>query len=101
MRSGLSVPMLHYVWQAVDARGSLNYQQFAMACRLVAMLQTGAAAGMSQEQGGAAIRSPQQVFRTWGESLKCRECKWTSTCTNHHDSNIAGCGEPCPFSCPL
>ena len=62
MRSGLPDSTLAYVWHAVEARGSLNYQQFVMACRLLALVQNGTASSMGQEEGRAAIRSPQQVF---------------------------------------
>jgi Cytoskeletal-regulatory complex EF hand len=61
-RSGLPDSTLAYVWHAVEARGSLNYQQFVMACRLVALVQNGTASSMSQEEGRAAIRSAQHVF---------------------------------------
>ena len=57
-RSGLQAPTLARVWQAVDARGGLNYYQFVMACRLVALVQNGTAASMAQDEGREAIRSP-------------------------------------------
>jgi hypothetical protein len=61
-RSGLPAPTLAHVWTAVEARGGLTYQQFVMACRLVAMVQIGTAASMSQEHGRAAMSSPLPVF---------------------------------------
>ena len=62
-RSGLPASTLAHVWQAVDPQCfSFNYQNFVMACRLVALVQNGTATSMSQEDGHAAIRSPLHVF---------------------------------------
>jgi hypothetical protein len=61
-RSGLPAPTLAHVWTTVEARGGLNYHQFVMACRLIAMVQNGTAQSMTQEEGRAAMRSPLQDF---------------------------------------
>jgi hypothetical protein len=62
LRSGLSASTLSNVWRAVDARDGLDYRQFVMACRLVALVQNGTAASMSQDEGHASLLAPLQVF---------------------------------------
>jgi hypothetical protein len=61
-RSGLPAPTLSHVWQATEARGSLSYQQFVIACRLIALIQNGTAERMTPEEGHAAILNPLQDF---------------------------------------
>jgi hypothetical protein len=61
MRFGLPAPTLAHVWRTVGARGGMNYQQFVMACRLIALVQSGTSSNMTQEAGYAAMFSPQQA----------------------------------------
>ena len=63
-RSGLPAPTLSDVWQATasEARGGLSYQQFVIACRLIALIQNGTAERMTPEEGHAAMLCPLQDF---------------------------------------
>jgi len=62
LRSGLPASTLSNVWRAVDARDGLDYRQFVMACRLVALVQNGTAASMSQDEGHSFLLAPLKLF---------------------------------------